>query len=226
MKKKNCIKMVTDIFMTIALLVLMTYQMAGSEIHEWLGAGIFLLLVLHHILNMRWIRNLFHGKYTPFRILQTIVLGLVIISILASLYSGIVLSRYIFKDISIPFSKSTARVIHMLAAYWGFLFMGVHLGLHWNMVVKIIGYLWKKESKIRNILLRIIVIGIVVYGVYAFIHRKFLQYMFLQNRFVFFDFGEPIALFLMDYLAVFSLFVCIGYYSAKIIVEIKVLRAM
>ena len=39
-------------------------------------------------------------------------------------------------------------------------------------------------------------------GVYAFIKRDFGHYMFLRYHFVFFDFEEPLALFLLDYAAI------------------------
>ena len=45
--------------------------------------------------------------------------------------------------------------------------------------------------------------------------RDFWNYMLLRYHFVFFDFEEPLALFLLDYVAVMGLFVCIGHYAAK-----------
>lgn len=50
--------------MTIALLLLMTYERVGQAAHEWLGIGIFVLFVLHHILNGKWGRSVCKGKYT------------------------------------------------------------------------------------------------------------------------------------------------------------------
>ena len=75
---------------------------------------------------------------------------------------------------------------------------------------------WKTDSKVRKILLKIIVVAIAGYGAYASMQRQIFSYMFLQTRFVFFDFGEPIVWFLVDYLAIFALFVCVGHYSAKL----------
>jgi len=37
----------------------------------------------------------------------------------------------------------------------------------------------------------------------------------LKTQFVFFDFGEPLFLFLIDYLAIMGLFVCLGHYISK-----------
>ena len=53
------------------------------------------------------------------------------------------------------------------------------------------------------------------YGVYAFLKRDIGSYMFLKNQFVFFDFEEPLILFLLDYIAVMGLFVCVGHYIAQ-----------
>lgn len=37
-------------------------------------------------------------------------------------------------------------------------------------------------------------------------------YLLLKSHFVFFDYSEPLALFLLDYLTVMGLFVAIGYF--------------
>ena len=44
MKPKAVIKLAVDVFMTLALLFLMGYQFWGEAPHEWVGAGMFLLL--------------------------------------------------------------------------------------------------------------------------------------------------------------------------------------
>ncbi|MDE5620276.1 MAG: hypothetical protein K2I80_07120, partial [Ruminococcus sp.] len=64
MSKKFIFKVVLDILMLMAMPVLMAYMLAGEVIHEWLGTGIFVLFILHHILNFQWIKNIFRGKYT------------------------------------------------------------------------------------------------------------------------------------------------------------------
>ena len=40
------------------LLLLMGYSLIGEELHEWLGVGMFLLLIFHHAVNVPWYRNL------------------------------------------------------------------------------------------------------------------------------------------------------------------------
>ena len=94
MRTKMKLKTATDLLMSVALLLLMAYeQIGGQATHEWIGMGMFVLFILHHILNRKWIKNLFRGKYTALRVMQTVLAALVLISMLGSLISGIILSR-------------------------------------------------------------------------------------------------------------------------------------
>ena len=93
MKLKAVIKLSVDIFMTLALLFLMGYHLWGEALHEWVGAGMLFLFIAHHILNGYWYKSLFKGKYNTIRILTLCIDILVLVSMLAQMYSGIVMSR-------------------------------------------------------------------------------------------------------------------------------------
>lgn len=209
--------MIVDLAMTIVLLLLMAFELIGRNAHEWLGVGMFVLFVIHHILNRKWTGHLLKGRYTPVRILQTVLVILILVSMLASMISGIVMSRYVFDFLDISGGRSQARIAHMLAAYWGFALMSLHLGIHWNMMMGMATKAAGKASKVRTWILRIIGLVIACYGIYAFGKRGIGTYMTLQSTFVFFNFDEPLALFYVDYLAVMGLFVWIGHYLAKIL---------
>lgn len=53
--------------------------------------------------------------------------------------SGIMISRHIFP--SLNGGLSFARTAHLLASYWGFVLMSLHIGLHWRMAVGMLGNL-------------------------------------------------------------------------------------
>ena len=212
MRPKQIAKIITDILMTIILLLLMAYSVVGEVAHEWLGIGMFVLLILHHFLNSRWSRNLCKGKYTPSRILQTALVVLVLISMLGSMISGIVLSRHALAFLPITGGQSWARTLHMLSAYWGFVFISLHLGLHWSMMLGMAEKMFKNPSQARKWVMRILGVLIAGYGVYAFFKREIGSYLLLKNQFVFFDFSEPLVLFLLDYIAVMGLYVFMGHY--------------
>ena len=204
-----------DLLMTALLLCLMAYQVTGQKLHEWFGTGMLVLFLLHNILNIRWYGSLFKGKYTLLRAMQTLINISVLISMLCLGFSGIVLSRHIFAGLPIQGPMATARTMHLAASYWGFVLMSIHLGFHWSMVLGLFRRLWSRKKTPATFvwLMRFIAIFIAGYGAYCFHKENIVSYMFLKQEFVFFDFEEPVILFIIDYIAVIGLFAAIGYYS-------------
>ena len=215
MKPKMILKICVDAAMTIALLILMPYELVGQVAHEWLGIGMFALFVTHHILNRKWSGNLLKGHYTSPRIWQTLLVVFVLLCMLGSMVSGVILSRHVLSFLPISGGRSFARSLHMISAYWGFVWMSLHLGFHWSMMMAMAKKAFLKVSTARTWALRILAVVIAVYGVYAFVKRDIAGYMFLRIQFVFFDFEEPLIFFLLDYVAVMWLFVFIGHYFAE-----------
>lgn len=230
MKKKTVCKIIIDMIMTILLLFLMARQLTGDSAHEWLGAGMLILWIAHHILNRSWYGCLFKGRYTPARILQTVINFAVFLSMLGLMVSGIVLSREVFAFLPISGGIALARPLHVLSAFWGFVLMALHLGLHWNMILgmarKAAGPVASKlpehpertaggGCRWKRILPRIAASIIAGYGFYAFIKNQFVSYMFLTVSFVFFDFERPILLFFAEYIAIMGLFIFLAHYGSK-----------
>ena len=217
MKPKMAVKLAADIGMTLALLFLMGYQFWGETAHEWVGAIMFVLFILHHALNFNWHKRIFKGKYTPMRTLTLCVDILVLLAMLALMYSGIVMSRHVFAFLSVERGLALARRLHILGAYWGFLLMSVHLGLHWNMILGMVKKRAKlKPSKVRSIALFCTSALLAVYGIYVFIRRDFASYLFLKSEFVFLNYSEPKPLFYFDYLALMGLCIFIAHYGSKL----------
>lgn len=53
MKKQFICKIMIDLTMTVLLLFLMARQITGDAAHEWLGAGMFVLWIVRHMLNRK-----------------------------------------------------------------------------------------------------------------------------------------------------------------------------
>ena len=211
MKKKQIFRLGVDLAMTVLLLLLMGYSRVGEEAHEWLGVGMLALFVLHHVLNRRWIMRVFRGKYTPFRVLQTLLAILALISMLGSAWTGIKLSNHVFTFLGPQTGTAEARELHMRFGYWNLVLLSLHLGLHWIMIVTLISKKLPKRGW-RTWLIRLLGLGIAGYGVYAGIARQVPDYLFGTIGFSFFDQAEPLSRFLLDYLAVMGLFVWLGHY--------------
>ena len=217
MKPTAIARIILDGLMTLALLFLMGYQLWGETAHEWAGAGMLILFLAHHILNRNWYKNLFKGRFTPMRVCQICVDMLLLIAMLAQMYSGIVMSRHVFAFLPIDGGMALARKLHILGAYWGFLLMSVHLGLHWQMFLgmakKRIGA--ANPSKARKAVLFLIGLLIAAYGVSVFVRRDFITYLFLQSEFVFLDYEEPVWSFYLDFLCLMGLWVFLAHSLAK-----------
>lgn len=210
------IKMIIDLFMTLFLLMLMAYQITGEKLHEWFGAGMVVLFLIHNFLNIRWYGSLLKGKYTSLRILRTVINFSVLAAMLALAYSGIVMSRYVFSFLPINGGMATARVMHLAGSYWGFVLMSVHLGLHWGMVIGMFRrFSGSKKAVALTWIFRLIAAMIAGYGAVCFYRADILSYMFLQVDFVFLDYEKsPVSVF-TEYMAMMGLWVFISYYVSK-----------
>ena len=206
----------TDVLTVCLLLFQMSYSLIGEARHKWHGIALLVLFVFHNLMNRGFYKSLFRGKYGPFRVLQMILAFLAVLSMAGAMISGLSMAGDIVPFVPLKLRGSTARELHMISVYWGFVILSLHLGLHWGVMLD---RLKKKapifQRKIGAAALRAAGVVAAAYGVYAFMKRDIGLYMTLQNQFVFFDFEEPLVFFILDYLAVMGPFVWAGYYMAE-----------
>ena len=149
MKLKN--KLLLDIAMLILLLFLMAYPVTNPLIHEILGIVTLICFVVHHLLNRKWYQTLMKGKLSLIKKVYIFINFILLIDILVIFLSGLTMSKLL------PFlnfmSIGMARKAHMMATYWGFILMAIHLGLHLQiMLVKIKKYISKQSSVVASII--------------------------------------------------------------------------
>ena len=202
MKAKKIIKIIIDTAMLILLPLLMAYSFIGETAHEWFGLAMFLLFILHHIMNPAWLKTLFKGRYTPLRIYLTGINVLLLIVMVLQPVSGIMMSKHIFQFSGVG-GMSFARTVHLFLSHWGFVLMSVHVGNH-------AGTHRAGKKKGVAVLLWTVSIVVSVYGAYAFVTCDMASYLILKNQFVFFDFGQSRLQFMADYASMMCLFACIG----------------
>lgn len=80
MKPTLKIKIAVDAAMSVSMLLLMAYGLVGEAAHEWIGMGMFALSVVHHVLQPPMDSSCAAGRYTPLRIVQTALAGLIFLS--------------------------------------------------------------------------------------------------------------------------------------------------
>ena len=135
MDAKRTLRIAVDCLMAVLLPLLMAYELVGRAAHEWLGAGIFVLWIAHHVLNRAWFAHLFQGRYTPYRAVQTGVNVLLLFSMFGTMVSAVILSREVFAFLPISGGIALGRITHIVCVFWMYVLMALHLGLHWNMIL-------------------------------------------------------------------------------------------
>ena len=210
MTKPQRLRMTIDITMTILSIILMggNYLFPADIVHEILGVGLFVLWGLHIALNRRWYGAILRGKYNPYRVMQTVINCGILICTIFLMISGIILSNHVFTFLGIEKGLGFARIAHLLASHWYYLFMSLHIGLH-------VGRLFQDIT--AKIIPRIILALVCAYGIYAFIARGVWKYLILQQQFFFFDLERGYILFAIDYISIIILFATISHFIAKLL---------
>ena len=208
MTRPQHLRMTIDITMTILSIILMggNYLFPADLIHEILGVGLFVLWGVHIALNRHWYGAIFRGKYNPYRVMQTVINCCILICTIFLMISGIILSNHIFTFLNIQGGLGFARITHLLASHWYYLFMSLHIGLH-------VGRLFQNIT--AKIIPRIILALICAYGIYAFIARGVWKYLILRQQFFFFDLERGYILFALDYISIIILFATISHLIAS-----------
>lgn len=217
MERRTKRKRSIDILMTLILYGLMAYQYTGEQVHEYLGAAMLFLFLAHNLLNRSWYRSLGKGKYNAFRTLQAVVNLLLLADMLGMMVSGVIMSRHVFRFLSIYEGQYGARLYHLAGSHWGFLLMSVHLGLHWGMVMS----MGKKMAggKVPPVLAAVLgadAFLIACNGVVSFWRQGFYAYLFLTNEFLIWDSGRTAIQFLIQEVSIMGTCVFLTYYGIKI----------
>lgn len=182
--------------MSICLILLMSYGMWNSKIHEILGVLFILIILFHHALNKR--------RY-KIPIIKIIFFSLLCFSLFGSLITGILLSNFLFENIRIIGISYSLQILHLFFAYVGFIFLAIHVGKYLRMIYIVIFH--------RKRIWKYLFYGLGMYGVFACFKEKIFDYIFLRQHFVLYD--ENVFLFIFNYVSIFLLFSILGYHMAR-----------
>lgn len=219
MKPIFYVRIAVDISMAAILLFLLGWHLFGNFPHEILGTGLFVLFSIHSILNFRWYRSLFRGRYTVFRAVQTAVILLLWLCIVLTAASSLMISRDVWAFLEVS-GAAVGRKIHLVATAWLFVLSGVHLGFHGEAVVGKIRRFFKRRTKTAftaGIFFTVLTAAAAVYGAVVFVRRRLYSDLFLLSEFKFFDFEESPAVFLAEAVCMTVLFAVAGFCLRRLV---------
>lgn len=163
--------------MTILFILLLDTSITGIQIHELIGIGIFVLFIIHKLLNYKWIvavtKNIF-GKKTKLKTrIMYIMDVLILIAVTLTVLSGIFISKSLFTWITVS-NTAFWKTIHSPVAYLSFILISIHLGLHWQYIMAAFRIMFKinKESVARKRILRIFALILAIAGIKSSIENN------------------------------------------------------
>jgi hypothetical protein len=217
LNRNMLIKLVIDLVMTVLMLVAMAYHITGNTIHELVGVFMLIFFIVHNILNRRWYKTIIKGKYNAQRILKIAVNMLFLVSMVVVMISSVPISQDIFPFFPIN-NDMSVRQIHVMTAYWGFIFMAIHIGLSWGAIINAVRKMTgiTGTSRIRTIALRVIAVLIVVYGVKTSFKTDMGSKLTIYNPFGW-NSDESTMGFLIGYLSVMGIYICGTHYALKFV---------
>ena len=183
----------------------MAYQVTGEALHEWIGIGMTILVIIHQILNRKWYGAIFKGKYNAYRIATTVVNITFLLSFVLTAFCGMSMSGH-----AVPFlygmaKVSFARRMHLSMSHWAFVLMGLHLGMHITVMFARLQLTDKMKTVISAALC--VVAGI---GLSLFIKNGMLDYLFFRVPFAFLDYEKAGILVFFENILMLSFWAFIG----------------
>ena len=198
------------------LLFAFAYFWQGNASHEWAGAAIFLLLIVHNLFHRRWFAGLAKGQGARRGRFNTALTLVLLAGMLALLGTSLVISETLFARLRLA-DDFTARQVHAGVAYWLLLIVAVHLGLRWPLLMgvarKLLGI--ARPNAVRTLALRLMAIGIAVQGVFSAQALNLRSRLLFQMSLDWWNFEESVAGFFGHCLAVAGLAICLTYYSLQ-----------
>lgn len=220
MKPKVILKRSIDAAMYILFLLLMGQCVLRGATHEWLGIAVGILFVCHNVLNFKWYQTLRKGKYNAMRTIQLIINILLLLAMLLCMFSGIIVSQYIF---AIGSGKmiELGRHLHLVSTAWAFVLMSVHLGLHWSIFSAISKKIRadEKVKKVIHIVCCVFVAVLFAYGIYQFANRRFWEELFhLIDYQKEYDYSKTLLPYFVESAALSVPFIAIAHYGKKLLI--------
>ena len=209
-------RLLLDLSITGLVLMEMSYLLTGGALHEWLGALLFLLVFIHNLLNRRWYAALFRGSCSPLRRLNNFVNIMLGACMLCILITGIILSQVIVPSGWFQGSLEI-RELHTFAAHWGFVLIGIHIGLHWTLIFRQMNEALPAVMQRALPIYRLAAFCLCCLGIYVWFSRDILMSLTLQASFSFRNEACPAAYMPLEYLLILSSYIWLTHYLLKVL---------
>lgn len=216
--------MIFNLALLLLFLTVMDYPYTRNLWHEILGFIFITFAIVHNQINGGWYKNLFKGKMSAPRLVNTAVNLLLIISGLTAFITGIMISHLLFNQLmgirSIFAHIIFIHELHVFSAYVMLILTGLHLGLHWQGICRRIGSMVKiPASRALHILGRIAAAVLVLGGVYSSFVYQIGSRLMMEHVFGGFGAEPDWFLFVISHLSIISCYAAGAYFVQQILLK-------
>lgn len=213
-RKTFLLRLVLDLVAAALLFVALAYYWLDNTAHEWIGTGLFALLIIHNVFNRRWYGALPKTRREPRNIVDITLTLSLLVAMLALLLTSVMISRTVFSFLQNGVNF-TARQVHVLAAYWAMVFVGIHLGLRWDRVMNAMRNAFNiiRVSALRTSTLRLMAAAFAVYGIESSLVMDIASKLTLQMSLDGWDFEASTPAFFLNWLSIVGLYAVLSHYA-------------
>jgi hypothetical protein len=162
-------KIIIDILMFILMLIEFSKVYLPPQIHEIVGICLIALVIVHLILNRKYIKAIPKGKYNLKRSSFLIINVVFMIVFILTMIFGLLSSQEILTFLNI--GSLTTVYLHKILAYLCLILLGIHLGMNMNGMFK------KIEEKLPKTLTYFLYILIIIFGIYSMVQVDFINHI-------------------------------------------------
>ncbi|HOO97792.1 MAG TPA: DUF4405 domain-containing protein [Caldisericia bacterium] len=172
-KSRPLVHFILDVVLTAIFVSFFSIFFTGMNVHELLGIGIGVLLLVHNFLNYRWIvtvtKNLFNKKITLKTKISYVVDFLLLVAFTMIIVTGIMISKTLFAGGEQSANHFGPSLLHKTTAYIALGLVGIHVGLHVGFIGVMLKKVYSPSAKIKNALVictTVVCLLVGVFGIY------------------------------------------------------------
>lgn len=167
--------------------LLMSYDQVGRIFHEYGGLVVIVFVLCHVYAQKSWFIQWRRGRYTRYRWLQAITTIGSIVCFITIMMSAMMISEYALPSIFFGSWIVFFHMLHLLSVHWGFLFVGLHIGLHLDVLRS--RFMWWQQLRRTSFFTGIdaLLWLMAAYGVVTFINLNIVSYLMGVMHFAWHD---------------------------------------
>lgn len=215
MNKPLLWRLVLDLLSAGLLMVALAYYWLDNPTHEWIGLGLFGLLLAHNVLNRRWYRTVPRQRRGDLPGLFDKAMTLTLLLLMAVLLvTSVVVSQSVFGFLAID-DGFTARQLHAFAAYWALVLVALHIGIRWQRVMNAVrdALGLSANHRLRTLALRVLAAVLALHGLQSAVALGIGPKLTLQMSLEWWDFEASTAGFFLACLSFIALIASLSHYG-------------